>query len=329
MKNEADSAIGIIPGRPGSLPLVQSAAGPGAAGENRSILIVDDEYSICQLLVDFFQSQGYRTYQASNGLEALDRIPQCSPEIIISDIRMPGMDGIELFRITRERYPEIKHVLMTGYDVDEYLSLIRQHNIGNIMVKGADFNLREMSAYVRSILTGDIFGLERYFPGRKTERVSIDSYDRSDEVCSRIAGLWRGKDEFYLRLAIDELVANAVFHGALRSTGITREEWRQDIVIDEDSAISVTWAVDDEKLGVAVEDPKGVLKKVDALRWLDQEDNSGRERVEHGRGLYLVRRLIDRFIINIEPGRRTECIIMQYFSRNHIHRHKPLQINEI
>ncbi len=247
--------------------------------ENRSILIVDDEYSICQLLSDFFLSQGYRTFQASNGLEALKLISERSPEIIISDIRMPFMDGIELFRITRERYPKIKLILMTGYDIDEYLSLIREHNIGNIMVKGADFNLPEMSAFVRSILIGDVFGLERYFPGRKPERLLIDSYARSEEVCSKIAEQWRDEDGLYLQLAIDELIANAVFHGALQSTGITREKWRNDIVLDDGNAISVTWAYDEEKIGVAVEDPQGHLKKVDALRWFDPTDNSGREEV--------------------------------------------------
>ncbi len=321
--------IESTPKRSEIAPRARSDQSWRGGGDNRSILIVDDEVSNCQLFADLFLSQGYRTFQASNGIEALACIPQCSPEIIISDIRMPGMDGIELFRRTRERYPDIKHILMTGYDVDEYLSLIHRHNIGNILVKGADFNLRELSLYVRSILTGDIFGLERYFPGRKIERTIVDSYDRSEEVCSTIAGLWQGSDDFYLRLAIDELIANAVFHGALRSTGLTRSEWRSDLVIEEGSGITVTWACDDEKIGVAVEDPKGYLKKVDALRWLDQEDKSDREKEEHGRGLYLVRRLIDRFIINIEPGRRTECIVIQYFSRNHLHHHKPLQINEI
>jgi CheY-like chemotaxis protein/anti-sigma regulatory factor (Ser/Thr protein kinase) len=329
MSDKTGLVIESTPARSGIGPRVRPDYSWRQGGENRSILIVDDEPSICQLLADLFLSQGYRTCQASNGIEALQCIPRCTPEIIISDIRMPGMDGIELFRRTREYYPEIKHILMTGYDVDEYLSLIRQHNIGNIMVKGADFNLRELSLYVRSILTGDIFGLERYFPGRKTERILVDSYDRSEEVCSTIAGLWKGSDDFYLRLAIDELIANAVFHGSLRSTGLSRSDWRSDLVIEEGSGITVTWACDDEKIGVAVEDPKGYLKKVDALRWLDQEDNSGREKEQHGRGLYLVRRLIDRFIINIEPGRRTECIIIQYFSRNHLHHHKPLQINEI
>jgi CheY-like chemotaxis protein/anti-sigma regulatory factor (Ser/Thr protein kinase) len=294
-----------------------------------SILVVDDELVICQLLETFFSSKGYETRAAFNGADALARIAEKTPDIVISDIRMPVMDGIELFKNIKERYPQIKLVLMTGYNVDEYLSLIRRHNIGNILVKGPDFSLKEIDGYIQSILTGDIFGLERYFPHSKLHRVAIDKYERSAEVCSLIAKQCPDSNDMFLKMAIDELISNAVFHGVLQLTGITRESWREDMTINLDNAITVSWANDAEKVGVSVEDPKGNLKKVDALRWLDQSDTSGREHEEHGRGLYLVRRLIDRFIINIDPGKRTECIVIQYFNRDHINHYKPLQIHEL
>jgi CheY-like chemotaxis protein/anti-sigma regulatory factor (Ser/Thr protein kinase) len=298
-------------------------------GKKYSVLIVDDEVVICQLLETFFTSRGYVTRTALNGLEALEKINESLPDIVISDIRMPGMDGIELFKNIKERFPLVKLVLMTGYNVDEYLSLIRRHNIGNILVKGPDFSLKEVDSYIKSILSGDIFGLERFFPRSKLHQVVIDSYSRCEEVCALISKQCHGYDDMFLKMAIDELIANAVFHGVLQLTGIPREQWRNDIRIDPDSAITVSWASDSEKVGVSVEDPKGNLKKVDALRWLDQSDPSGREVEEHGRGLYLVRRLIDRFIINIDPGKRTECIVIQYYNRDHINHFKPLQIHEL
>jgi len=296
--------------------------------ERYSVLVVDDEEPVRRMLADFFRGCGYHVRQAADGAAALALIEEQIPDIVVSDIRMPVMDGIELFRIIKERYHRIRLVLMTGYNVDDYLALIRKHNIGNILVKGPDFNLKEVDGCIRSILTGDIFGLGRYFPDRKLESVAIDTYARSEEVCSMIARQCVGREDAYLQAAIDELIANAVFHGVLQLTGISREQWRGDIIAP-DSAITVTWASDAEKIGVAVEDPRGNLKKVDALRWLDREDKSGREREEHGHGLYLVRHLIDRFIINIDPGRRTECIIIQHFNRDHLHLFKPLLINEI
>ncbi|MBN2188598.1 MAG: response regulator [Chitinispirillaceae bacterium] len=294
-----------------------------------SVLVVDDEERIRTMLEGFFRGRGYHVRLAADGVAALAAIEEQIPDIVLSDIRMPVMDGIELFRVIRERFQRIRHVLMTSYNVDDYLALIRQHNIGNILVKGPEFNLAEVDECVRSLLTGDIFGLGRYFPGRKLTSTAIDSYARSEEVCSMVEKQCGGSRDAFLHMAVDELIANAVFHGVLRLTGIPREQWQGDIALDADSAITVTWARDGEKIGVSVEDHKGNLKKVDALRWLDKEDQSGREREEHGRGLYLVRRFIDRFIINIDPGRRTECIVIQHFNRDHLHTFKPLLINEI
>jgi CheY-like chemotaxis protein/anti-sigma regulatory factor (Ser/Thr protein kinase) len=309
--------------------MVRGTASKKGQKRRYRILVVDDEPSIRQLLFDFFTVRGYSVEHAADGVEALSRIEKKPPDIIISDIRMPIMDGIELFAIIKSHYPQIKHILMTGYNVDEYLSLIRRHNIGNILIKGPDFNLREVGEYVHSILTGDIFGLDRYFPASKLHSVAIDCYARSAEVCALISKQCPDETGFYLSMAIDELIANAVFHGVLRMTGVSREKWQDDIVVDPESAIKVTWASDKEKIGVAVEDTKGNLTKVDALKWIDQEDSSGRENEEHGRGLFLVRRLIDRFIINIDHGKRTECIVIQNDKRDHLSSYKPLLIHEI
>lgn len=308
---------------------VRAPASKDGQKSRHRVLIVDDEPQICRLLVDFFTVEGYLVEHAADGVEALARIQEKIPDIIISDIRMPIMDGIELFAIIKGHYPRIKHILMTGYNIDEYLKLIRRHNIGNILVKGPDFHLREVGDYVRSILTGDIFGLARYFPHSKLHTVVIDCYARSAEVCAMISKRCPEETGRYLSMAIDELIANAVFHGVLQMTGISREKWRDDIVVDPESAIKVTWASDLEKIGVAVEDTKGNLTKVDALRWIDQDDSSGREKEEHGRGLFLIRRLIDRFIVNIDHGKRTECIVIQNFQRDHLNHYKPLLIHEI
>ena len=302
---------------------------PGTLLSRYSVLVVDDEERVRAMLDSFFRGRGYHVRLAADGAAALKLIEEQVPDIVLSDIRMPVMDGIELFRVIRERFQRIRHVLMTGYNVDDYLALIRKHNIGNILVKGPEFNLVEVDECVRSILTGDVFGLGRYFPGRRLTSTAIDSYARSEEVCSMVEKQCGGSTDAFLHMAVDELIANAVFHGVLRLTGIPREQWHGDIALAADSAITVTWACDGEKIGVSVEDHKGNLKKVDALRWIDKEDTSGREREEHGHGLFLVRRFVDRFIINIDPGRRTECIVIQYFNRDHLHNFKPILINEI
>lgn len=293
-----------------------------------TILIVDDEARIRKVLVDILRLQGYDTYEAFNGEDALEKIAKCIPDLVISDINMPGMDGFQLFSIIHEKYPDIRHILMTSYDVDKYISIIRKYNIGNILTKGAGLNLIEVTGYIQSILSGDIFGLERYFPDQPLQQKSLIRYSDAKYVCDEITAEVPKKLQPYLEVAIDELVSNAFFHGVLQLTGIPRELWRDDQQIDERSAIKVSWVQDSEKIGVAIEDPRGNLKKTDALKWLDtcREEQIGSE---HGRGLMLVRKLIDRMIINIDPGKRTECIVIQYLNKNPDIANKPLMVHEL
>jgi len=61
--------------------------------KQQTVLIVDDEADICQLLVDEFQAEGYRVFSASNGKQALQFILKKSVDVIISDVKMPDGDG--------------------------------------------------------------------------------------------------------------------------------------------------------------------------------------------------------------------------------------------
>ena len=293
-----------------------------------SILVVDDDEQVCRILCDLFRLEGYTVQAASNGRAALEQIEKSIPDLVVSDIQMPVMDGFELYTILRERYPRVKHIMMTSYDIDQYIRHIRENNIGNILVKGYDFNLHEVAAYVRSIVTGDIFGLKRYFGEAQFNEISVRSYAEAKEAYHTIIGSLSDQKGFYLELAIDELISNAIFHGALELSKVPREEWAEDLKVPPSSAVKVTWGVDDEKIGIAIEDPKGNLKKTDVLKWLDTHRKNENDE-EHGRGFFLVRRLIDRLIINIDPGHRTECIIFQNLRKNEKVHNKPLLIHEI
>ena len=69
------------------------------------ILVVDDEEDIVEIVSDLLRAQGYRTAGASNGEEALAAIAQSKPDGIVLDIKMPGMDGVELLRRLRQQTP--------------------------------------------------------------------------------------------------------------------------------------------------------------------------------------------------------------------------------
>jgi DNA-binding NtrC family response regulator len=79
------------------------------------VLIVDDEEVCARALSRSLRLCGYETYTARNGLEALGQIEEEMPEVVITDMRMPEMNGLELFNAIREQFEEIAVILMTGH----------------------------------------------------------------------------------------------------------------------------------------------------------------------------------------------------------------------
>ena len=80
-----------------------------------NILIVDDEQSYRQLLSLVFEGDGHTIRTASNGREALSLLQDEPADVVISDVRMPDMDGIEMLSSVRETQPDLGVVLMTAF----------------------------------------------------------------------------------------------------------------------------------------------------------------------------------------------------------------------
>src|SRR5262249_52008147 len=78
------------------------------------LLIVDDERSICELLEITFRKAGHRVEVTTSGQQAQRRLESTLFDIVISDIRMPDMDGVELLRFTKEISPATVFLLITG-----------------------------------------------------------------------------------------------------------------------------------------------------------------------------------------------------------------------
>lgn len=82
---------------------------------NHSILLVDDEDGIRKVLGISLADSGYRVVTAADGAEALAVFRSARPAIVLTDIKMPGMDGIELLRKIKEESPETEVVMLTGH----------------------------------------------------------------------------------------------------------------------------------------------------------------------------------------------------------------------
>ena len=100
------------------------------------LMVVEDEKVIRNGLLKHvpWQKLGVWEVQAAeNGEKALELAETFHPDIVLSDIRMPGMSGIELCRTLREKYPEIEIIFSTGYADKEYLkAAIDLHAVGYV-----------------------------------------------------------------------------------------------------------------------------------------------------------------------------------------------------
>ena len=78
------------------------------------LLIVDDEPVNRELLSDILASEGYDVVTAQDGLDALNRLVEPLPDVIISDLRMPRMSGFEFLAVVRRKYPDVPLIAISG-----------------------------------------------------------------------------------------------------------------------------------------------------------------------------------------------------------------------
>ena len=113
------------PTQPDSAP---ASAAPADA--TPLILLVDDEPGVLSSLRRLLRPTGYRVITAEGGAAALDMLSVYPVDLVISDMRMPGMNGAEFLARARERYPDIMRILLTGYS--EVDSAVRAINEGGV-----------------------------------------------------------------------------------------------------------------------------------------------------------------------------------------------------
>ncbi len=78
------------------------------------LLLVDDEAPVLEVLNEYFSSQGYAVETASTGADALTVAQHYRPDLVLLDIRMPGMDGVEVLKKLRELDPDLAVIMVTA-----------------------------------------------------------------------------------------------------------------------------------------------------------------------------------------------------------------------
>lgn len=109
------------------------------------ILIVDDQKGVRRLLEELFKRDNWIVHTASDGLEAIDKIETISPHIILMDMKMPNMNGLEASQKILANHPELTIIMMTAYGEMDVIKKALDAGVKKCITKPFDImNLRQV-----------------------------------------------------------------------------------------------------------------------------------------------------------------------------------------
>ena len=101
-----------------------------------AVLFVDDERNVLNAMRRIVEDEAYESYFANSGMEALSIMENHSISVIITDMRMPEMDGLKLLRIVQEKYPDVVRVVLSGYtQLSQILATVNSTDIFRFITK--------------------------------------------------------------------------------------------------------------------------------------------------------------------------------------------------
>ena len=121
-----------------------------SATETAAILVVDDEENAREGLSKILSKEGYRVEMAANGKEAIDTIKRKSYDLVITDMRMPLMDGFEVLREIKKMNENIGVIMITAYgEVESYLEAM---NMGAFEYINKPVRVNELKRVITKVL---------------------------------------------------------------------------------------------------------------------------------------------------------------------------------
>jgi two-component system response regulator HydG len=117
-----------------------------------SILIVDDDMGICETLSDIMEVKGYDAAIALDGYEAIQKVKEVAFDVILMDIKMPGINGVETFKEIKRVRPETAVVMMTAYAVEDLIGEALREGAYGVLYK--PFEMERMIGLLEGIKGG-------------------------------------------------------------------------------------------------------------------------------------------------------------------------------
>ncbi|MDD5040644.1 MAG: response regulator [Candidatus Omnitrophica bacterium] len=99
------------------------------------LLVVDDEVDICDFVRSFFKERNFEVFVAYNGKKAIETIEKEKPDIVLLDMNMPGMTGLEALRELRQQGNQIKTIMVTAVDEPDKIEEAKKHGVVEYITK--------------------------------------------------------------------------------------------------------------------------------------------------------------------------------------------------
>ncbi len=148
------------------------------------VLVVDDQAQVRAGFATILQRQDDLEVvgEAADGVEALEAVARTRPDVVLMDVRMPRMDGIAATRQLRIRHPAVRVVVLTTYDLDEYLLEALRAGASGFLLK--DVRAEQLPGAVRAAASGDVL-----LSGEPTRRLAETFIPSSRKPSLRVTGL--------------------------------------------------------------------------------------------------------------------------------------------
>ena len=164
-------------------------SGPEPSARLR-VLVVDDQALVRAGFSSILQREDDLEVvgEAADGVEAIEAVARTRPDVVLMDVRMPRMDGIAATRQLRIRHPAVRVVVLTTYDLDEYLLEALRAGASGFLLK--DVRAEQLPGAVRAAASGDVL-----LSGEPTRRLAETFIRSSRKPSLRVTGLpaasWR------------------------------------------------------------------------------------------------------------------------------------------
>lgn len=332
----------------------------------KKILVVEDAESILIAIYDYLSSWFYvkPVGDAQSAEDALlEAVQSGSPyDLIVTDVRLPDRSGFDLIRFTRDASPSTRIALITSYEINDFIDYIYEEKIDQVMTKHSNMSLHEIYVMALKLISGDIFGVEKYFKdmriffpsemknifklkNRELYSVTIKSSDDRVNWINKVSEMLEENEMpvSVSRLILDEMITNALVRAPRNPDGSYKYQTKSpntDTLIpkdfyelDPEDHVILQFGRYDEWIVISCKDPQGLLTKDEILYRLrrniaiDPQNNLPLGIGDtHGRGIFLMRENLTNLVFNIEPGKKTE--VLAFYNTRHDIPYKNISIYE-